>query len=126
MNIPDLPFIKRLTDHPGVYVFPDKRAPSFRPGHALAGPFSDARGARLWILEMLEQQLVDARRPVWVEVCQALGTMSHDLGIEFYLIDAVIHGKTFKELAKYIPRRSGHDRREQDRRMLAAGDRGAA
>lgn len=106
MNLPDLPFIKTLRDHPGVWVFPDKHAPSFRPGHAMAGPFRDSRGARLWILEQLEAQLVDARRPVWVEVCKRLGKMSDDLGLEFFLIDMVIHGKRIEQIAPWIPGRA--------------------
>lgn len=123
ISIPeDLPFISRLKDQPGVYVFPDKRAPSFRPGHALAGPFQDARGARLWILEYMESRLVESRRAVWVEVCKKLGTMSHDLGIEFFLLDGVLHGKTLAQLAPYIPR----ERRQVDRRAAAAGDKEAA
>jgi hypothetical protein len=120
VNLPDLPFIAKLRDHDGVYVFPDKNAPSFRPGHAIAGPFSDVRGARLWILEQLEAQLVDARRAVWVEVCKRLGSMSQDLGLEFYLIDMVLHGKPIEKIARYIPRG-----RQTDRRLLASGDEAA-
>lgn len=128
MNIPDLPFIATLRDHPGVYVFADKKQFSSAPHHAIAGPFQDARGARLWILESLEAQLVDSRRAVWVEVCKRLGTMSHDLGIEFYLIDMVLHGKTIEQIARYIPKQTprGADRRQVDRRAAAANDRDAA
>ena len=124
MNIPDLPFVAKLRDHEGVWVFPDKKGFSSQPHHAIAGPFSDARGARLWILEQLEAQLVDARRAVWVEVCKRLGSMSHDLGLEFYLIDMVLHGKPIEKIARFIPRQipRGADRRQIDRRMAAAGD----
>lgn len=125
--IPDLPFIATLRNHAGIYVFADKKQFSSSPHHAIAGPFQDARGARLWILESLEAQLVGARRAVWVEVCKRLGTMSHDLGIEFWLIDQVVHGKSIEQIAPYIPKQipRGGDRRQQDRRMLAAGDEAA-
>lgn len=120
MNLPDLPFVASLRNHQGAYVFPDRKSWSSSTRHALAGPFRDARGARLWILESLEAQLVDARRSVWVEVCKRLGSMSQDLGIELYLINMVLHGKTVEDIAPYVPRTTA------DRRMLAAGDSEAA
>lgn len=119
--IPDLPYIQILTGHPGVYVFPDKKGFSSNPRHAIAGPFSDARGARLWILESLEAQLTDSRRAVWVEVCKRLGKMSHDLGIEFFAIDMVLHGKSIGQIAPYLPT----NRQTVDRRMAAANDEAA-
>lgn len=103
----------------GVYVFADLHTPSNSPRHAVAGPFADGYGARLWILQHQEAGLSDAQRAAWAALVEQLGGLTHDLGLELELLDRVIRGRTVAQLEKYLPRVW---RPAVDRKMLASGE----
>lgn len=95
-----------------IFVVPDSgRQP-------IAGPFTTGYAARLWILEKLEASLSESHRAVWAALSERMGGVTHDLGVELFLVEQVARGRTAEQLAKYLPRR--FDRR--DAKALAAGE----
>lgn len=110
----------------GCYVFPDLGSPTHSPRHAVAGPFETAYAARLWILQHLESELSAPQRDVWVKMAARIGGITHDLGLELFLLEHIAKGKSYEQLCRYVPAR-GADRRQQvDRRVAASGERGEA
>lgn len=95
-----------------IFVLPDVGR---RP---IAGPFTTAYAARLWILEQREAGLSEERRALWAELSAAIGGVTHDLGLELFLVEQVAQGRTFAQLAKCLPRRP----ERRDPKALAAGE----
>lgn len=104
---------------PGFYVFRDSESPTHAVRHAVAGPFDSALAARLWVLQHLEAALTEPQRETWAKLAQRIGGLTHDLGVELFLLEWVAKGKSFERLVRYVPRGV---RRPVDHRMAAAGD----
>lgn len=115
-RIGHLPMVARLEarlDGP-LHVFPVEggRTP-------MAGPFESVPAARLWVVQHLEGLLTPEQLDVWRQAAQLLPPPS-DFGHELGLLYLVRKNLTFAQIEKYIPK---PERRQADRRALAAGER---
>lgn len=78
---------------------------------------------RIGKAQELEALLSPEKLEVWRVVSQKLPTAT-DYGLELYLLKAILGGASVEDLLKFIPRRSGQERRQHlDRRELQAGER---
>ena len=109
---------------PGLYVFADMDRPTHSVRHALAGPFASAVEARLWVLQRLEAELSESHRETWGKLTRRLAGVTHDLGVELFLLEWVAKGKSYEKLCKYAPKIP--PRHSVDRRAAAANDRETA
>lgn len=116
--IGNLPKVARHGD--AIHVFPRDggRVP-------IAGPFKSADEARWYVVELLEKELTEPQREIWRKAMEH-HTPTRDAGLELGVLDMVQHGRTWEQIARYVPRQRHGDRRQQDRRSLAANDRDAA
>lgn len=85
---------------------------------ALAGPFTTGAAARLWIIEQVERGFSEERRVIWGTLVAKLGGVSHDLGLELFLVGQIARGKSLQELLRYIARPV----ERRDPKALAAGE----
>ena len=77
-----------------------------------------------------EAHLTDAQKAVWTAVHGMLPTghpfVGTDYGLEVFLLSQIQMGASAAQLVRYIPKGRQGDRRQADRRMLAAGEPEAA